>query len=98
MSAKENPVAVMGWQEIEGVVRSMVEQGSYMGANESAISESRCSGFFTYRHFICFSPASSCSFAWDSQIGERQDRRSIRKGAFEMERGGEAHQGACQCG
>ena len=35
MSAKENPVAVMGWQEIEGVVRSMVENGSYMGANEA---------------------------------------------------------------
>ncbi len=34
MSAKENPVAVMGWQEIEGVVRSLVENGSYMGANE----------------------------------------------------------------
>ncbi len=34
MSARENPVAVMGWQEIEGVVRSMVENGSYMGANE----------------------------------------------------------------
>ena len=34
MSAKENPIAVMGWQEIEGVVRSMVENGSYMGANE----------------------------------------------------------------
>ncbi|WP_330670765.1 DUF3849 domain-containing protein [Enterocloster clostridioformis] len=34
MSAKENPAAVMGWQEIEGVVRSMVENGSYMGANE----------------------------------------------------------------
>ena len=34
MSAKENPVAVMGWKEIEGVVRSMVEQGSYMGVNE----------------------------------------------------------------
>ena len=34
MSAKENPVAVMGWQEIEGVVCSMVENGSYMGANE----------------------------------------------------------------
>lgn len=34
MSAKENPVAVMGWQEVEGVVRSMVENGSYMGANE----------------------------------------------------------------
>ncbi len=34
MSAKENPVAVMGWTEIEGVVRSMVEQGSYMGVNE----------------------------------------------------------------
>lgn len=34
MSAKENPVAVMGWQEVEGIVRSMVEHGSYMGANE----------------------------------------------------------------
>lgn len=34
MSAKENPVAVMGWTEIEGIVRSMVEQGSYMGVNE----------------------------------------------------------------
>ena len=34
MSARENPVAVMGWTEIEGVVRSMVEQGSYMGVNE----------------------------------------------------------------
>ena len=35
MSAKENPVAVMGWQEVEGIVRSMVENGSYMGANEA---------------------------------------------------------------
>ena len=34
MSAKENPVAVMGWQEVEGIVRSMVENGSYMSANE----------------------------------------------------------------
>ena len=34
MSARENPVAVMGWQEVEGIVRSMVENGTYMGANE----------------------------------------------------------------
>ena len=34
MSAKENPVAVMNWQEVEGIVRSMVENGTYMGANE----------------------------------------------------------------
>lgn len=34
MSAKENPVAVMGWQEVEGIVRSMVENGSYMSASE----------------------------------------------------------------
>ena len=34
MSAKENPVAVMDWQEVEGIVRSMVENGTYMGANE----------------------------------------------------------------
>lgn len=34
MSAKENPVAVMNWQEVENVVRSMVENGTYMSANE----------------------------------------------------------------
>ena len=34
MSAKENPVAVMNWQEVEGIIRSMVENGTYMGANE----------------------------------------------------------------
>lgn len=34
MSARENPVAVLGWQEVEGIVRSMVENGTYMGANE----------------------------------------------------------------
>lgn len=34
MSARENPVVVMGWQEVEGIVRSMVENGTYMGANE----------------------------------------------------------------
>ena len=34
MSAKDNPVAVMDWQEVEGIVRSMVENGTYMGANE----------------------------------------------------------------
>ena len=34
MSARENPVAVMGWQEVEGIIRSMVENGTYMGANE----------------------------------------------------------------
>ena len=35
MSAKENPAAVMDWQEVEGIVRSMVENGSYMSANEA---------------------------------------------------------------
>ena len=34
MSAKENPVAAMDWQEIESTIRSMVENGSYMDANE----------------------------------------------------------------
>lgn len=34
MSARETPVAVMGWQEVEGIIRSMVENGTYMGANE----------------------------------------------------------------
>lgn len=31
---KETRLVVMGWQEVEGIVRSMVENGSYMGANE----------------------------------------------------------------
>ena len=34
MSTRETPVAVMGWQEVEGIIRSMVENGTYMGANE----------------------------------------------------------------
>lgn len=33
-SAKENPVAHMDWQEVESRIRSMVEQGTYMSANE----------------------------------------------------------------
>ena len=33
-SAKENPVAHMDWQEVESHIRSMVEQGTYMSANE----------------------------------------------------------------
>ena len=33
-SAKENPVAHMDWQEVESQIRSMVEQGTYMSANE----------------------------------------------------------------
>ena len=34
MSARENPVAVMDWKQIESIVRSMVENGAYMSANE----------------------------------------------------------------
>ena len=48
MSAKENTVAVMGWQEVEGIVRSMVENGTYMSANEvfliDAVEQRRISG------------------------------------------------------
>ena len=34
-SAKENPVAAMSWQEVESHIRSMVENGTYMSANEA---------------------------------------------------------------
>ena len=33
-SAKETPLAVMSWQEVESHIRSMVENGTYMSANE----------------------------------------------------------------
>ena len=34
-SAKENLVAAMSWQEVESHIRSMVENGTYMSANEA---------------------------------------------------------------
>lgn len=34
-SALENPKFTMGWQEIETQIRSLVESGAYMGANEA---------------------------------------------------------------
>ncbi|MCI6552995.1 MAG: helicase SNF2, partial [Lachnospiraceae bacterium] len=33
-SAKENPLAVMSWSEVESHIRVMVENGTYMSANE----------------------------------------------------------------
>ena len=33
-SAKENPLAVMSWSEVESHIRTMVENGTYMSANE----------------------------------------------------------------
>ena len=33
-SAKENTIAVMSWQEAESHIRAMVENGTYMSANE----------------------------------------------------------------
>ena len=34
-SAMENPALTMDWKEIEAQIRSQVENGSYMGANEA---------------------------------------------------------------
>lgn len=39
-SAKEAPLAVMGWQEVESHIRSMVENGTYMSTNEAFLVES----------------------------------------------------------
>lgn len=39
-SAKEAPLAVMSWQEVESHIRSMVENGNYMSANEIFLVES----------------------------------------------------------
>ncbi|MDE6949489.1 MAG: helicase SNF2, partial [Lachnospiraceae bacterium] len=35
MSAQENQITAMNWRDIEGIIRSMVENGSYMGTNEA---------------------------------------------------------------
>ena len=48
MSAREDPATAMDWPEIEGVIRAMVENGSYMGADEAslvdAVERERISG------------------------------------------------------
>ena len=38
-SAKENTLAVMSWQEVEGHIRAMVENGTYMSVNEVFLVE-----------------------------------------------------------
>ena len=35
MQARENPLAVMGWEDIEAHIRTMVEKGTYMSADEA---------------------------------------------------------------
>ncbi len=40
MSARENPIAVMDWKQTEGIIRSMVEDGAYMSANEVFLVDS----------------------------------------------------------
>ena len=39
-SARENPIAVMSWQEAESHIRAMVENGTYMSANEVFLVDS----------------------------------------------------------
>lgn len=39
MSALENPKFAMSWQEVETQIRSQVEEGTYMGANEAYLVE-----------------------------------------------------------
>ena len=39
-SAKEAPLTMMGWQEVESHIRSMVENGTYMSNNEVFLVES----------------------------------------------------------
>ncbi len=64
MSAQENQIAAMDWREIEGVIRSMVENGSYMGANEAflvdAVERERVSNdlYFFFRDGIAEIPES----------------------------------------
>lgn len=38
-SAREHPVAAMDWREVESHIRSMVESGTYMSANETFLVE-----------------------------------------------------------
>ncbi len=52
-SALERPVLRMGWQEIEKEIRSQVENGAYMGANEAyLVDETERSRIADYLYFF----------------------------------------------
>ncbi|MEZ3471095.1 MAG: helicase SNF2, partial [Schaedlerella sp.] len=53
-SASENPALTMDWKEIEAQIRSQVENGSYMGANEAYLVDEVERGRIAYHLYFFF--------------------------------------------
>ena len=53
-SALENPKFTMSWQEIEAQIRSQVENGTYMGANEAYLVDEVERGRIAYHLYFFF--------------------------------------------
>lgn len=64
-SALEYPVATMSWQEVEKEIRSQVETGTYMGANEAyLVDESERDRLANHIFFFSVMGLEKCRRNW----------------------------------
>ena len=64
-SALENPRFTMSWQEIEAVIRSQVENGTYMGANEAyLVDEAERGRIASHLYFFSVMGWEKCRKNW----------------------------------
>ena len=73
-SALENPRFTMSWQEIETVIRSQVESGAYMGANEVyLVDEVERSRIATYAAYFFYDGIGELPEELFEKVGNRSD-------------------------
>ena len=73
-SALENPRFTMSWQEIEAVIRSQVESGAYMGANEAyLVDEVERSRIATYAAYFFYDGIGELPEELFEKVGNRSD-------------------------
>ncbi len=73
-SALENPRFTMSWQEIEAVIRSQVESGAYMGANEAyLVDEVERSRIATYVAYFFYDGIGELPEELFEKVGNRSD-------------------------
>ena len=73
-SALENPRFTMSWQEIEAVIRSQVENGTYMGANEAyLVDEEERGRIATYAAYFFYDGIGELPEELFEKVGNRSD-------------------------
>ncbi|MDE7203501.1 MAG: DUF3849 domain-containing protein, partial [Lachnospiraceae bacterium] len=73
-SALENPKFIMSWQEIETEIRSQVESGTYMGANEAyLVDEVERDRIATYTAYFFYDGIGEMPEEIFEKIGNRSD-------------------------